>query len=58
VKKVTVIARNKSDAIRKCKEQFGWTPDTARRVDSGDTNTKAYMCFESSRDAELWDRQK
>lgn len=33
-------------------------PDAVREVDSGDENTKAFMCFENARDAELWDNQK
>jgi hypothetical protein len=58
MKTVTVEARNEAEAIRACKTMFGWTPDAVREVDSGDENTKAFMCFESARDAELWDNQK
>lgn len=56
--KVTVEAKNEAEAIKTCKEVHGWTPDAVREVDSGDKNTKAFMCFESAQDAELWDNQK
>jgi hypothetical protein len=56
--KVTVDANSEAEAIKVCKEQYGWTPDAVREVDSGDEGTKAYMCFESASDAELWDNQK
>jgi len=56
--KVTVEAENEAEAIKTCKEVHGWTPDAVREVDSGDENTKAFMCFENARDAELWDNQK
>jgi uncharacterized protein YifE (UPF0438 family) len=29
-----------------------------REVDSGEEGVKAWMCFESTADAELWDNQK
>jgi len=56
--KVTVDAKSEAEAIKVCKEQHGWTPDAVREVDSGDEGTKAYMCFETAPDAELWDNQK
>lgn len=58
MERVTVVAKSKKDAIEKCRENFGWTPDAVRQVDSGDEHTKAWMCFESAQDAKLWDRQK
>jgi hypothetical protein len=54
--KVTVDAKSKQEAIKKCQEQ-GWTPGAVRKVDSG-SKEPAYMCFESARDAETWDKQK
>jgi len=56
--KVTVEAKSESEAIKVCKQEYGWTPDAVREVDSGEEGTKAYMCFESAQDAELWDNQK
>ena len=58
MEKVTINTNSKKSAIKKCQKQFGWTPSAVRKVDSGDENTKAYMCFESAQDAELWDNQK
>ncbi len=56
--KVTVEAETEAEAIQKCKDEHGWTPDAIREVDSGDEGTRAWMCFESASDAELWDNQK
>lgn len=58
MKTITIDAKNQKDAKKKCLEQAGFLPDAIRRVDSGNDKTKAFMCFESARDAELWDRQK
>ena len=55
--KVTVNANDEAEAIQVCKEQYGWTPDAVREVDSGDDATKAFACYESAADAELWDKQ-
>lgn len=55
--KVIVIADNEAEAMTICNEQHGWTPDATREVDSGEDGVKAYMCFESAADAELWDNQ-
>lgn len=56
--KVTIEATSEAEAIAICKQDYGWTPDATREVDSGDENTRAWMCFESAADAELWDNQK
>lgn len=56
--KATVNAETEAAAIKTCKEVHGWTPDAVREVDSGEEGTKAYMCFESASDADLWDNQK
>lgn len=56
--KVTVIAKSKADASKVCRERHGWTPDAVRAVDSGNSKERAWMCFESARDAETWDKQK
>lgn len=55
---VTVNANSKDEAVKVCKQEHGWTPDAVREVDSGEEGTKAFMCFESTQDAELWDRQE
>lgn len=57
MKTVTIKARSKAEAIKICREQYGWTPDTVREVESGDTG-RAWKCFESAADAELWDKQR
>lgn len=56
--KVTVEASSEDEAIAKCKQVHGWTPDAVREVDSGDEGVKAWMCFESAADAETWDKQE
>lgn len=57
--KVTVIAETEAEAIKTCKAEHGWTPDAVREVDSGEgEEVRAWMCFESARDAELWDNQQ
>ena len=56
--KATVKAETEAEAIKTCWELHGWTPDTVREVDSGEEDTKAYICFESASDANLWDKQK
>ncbi len=53
----TVIAKSKKEAEQKCLKDHGFFPDAVRRVDSG-SDKKAWMCFESARDAETWDKQK
>lgn len=55
--KVIVEAETEAEAIQKCKDVHGWTPDAIREVESGDEVTRAWMCFESAVDAELWDNQ-
>jgi len=55
--KVTIEADNENEAIEKCKELYGWTPDCIREVDSGEEDTRAWKCFESAEDAILWDKQ-
>jgi hypothetical protein len=56
--KVTVDAETEAEAIKTCQDVHGWTPDAVREIDSGDENTRAFMCFESAQDAELWDKQQ
>ena len=53
-----VTANSKTAAAKKCKQLYGWTPDAIRKVDSGEKGKSAYMCFESARDAEMWDKQR
>ena len=55
--RVIVDAASEDEATKVCKEQYGWTPDAVREVDSGEEGVKAYMCFESAADAELWENQ-
>lgn len=55
--KVTVGADTEEQAIKNCQELYGFTPDAIREVDSGYEETRAWMCFESAVDAELWDKQ-
>ena len=55
---VTVDAKTKAAAVKTCQKEYGWTPAEVRQVDSGKKWTKAYMCFESYRDADIWDAQK
>ncbi len=57
MKTVTIDALTAADALRECRAQYGWTPDAIREVDSGSEDQRAWMCFESAQDAELWDRQ-
>lgn len=56
--KVTVEANSENEAIAKCQEVHGWTPDAIREVDSGDEDVRAWTCFESTADALTWDNQK
>lgn len=56
--KVTVEAKSKKEAEAKCLKEHGFFPDAVRRVDSGEEGIKTWMCFESARDAETWDKQK
>ena len=56
--KVTIDAKSKQDAIKKCLDEVGWMPDAVRKVDSGSDKIKAWMCFESASDADTWDKQK
>lgn len=46
-----------AEAAAACKKEFGWTPESVREVDSGDEWRRAWRCFESAVDAELWDSQ-
>jgi hypothetical protein len=55
--KVTIDAETEADAIAKCKEICKWTPDAIREVDSGDDDTRTWMCFQDAQDALLWDNQ-
>jgi len=57
MQKVTVTANTETEAIAKCKQVHGWTPDAIREVGSGDENTRAWMCFENAADALAWDSQ-
>jgi len=58
MKKVTIDANAEQEAKAICINDCGFTPDAIREVDSGDEDTRAWMCFESAADAELWDNQK
>lgn len=55
--KVTIEANSEEEAIKMCKEVHGWMPDAIREVDSGNEDTRAWMCFESAADAMIWDKQ-
>jgi hypothetical protein len=55
--KVTVNAETEAEAILICSDG-PFTPDAVREVDSGEEGTRAWLCFESGEDAELWDNQK
>jgi len=57
MKRITVEANSEAKACKICLHEYGWTPDAVREVDSGDEDTKAFMCFESAGDADLWDNQ-
>lgn len=57
MEKVIVIAKTELEASLKCQNEYGWTPDAVREVDSGNDHEKAFMCFESQVDADLWDKQ-
>lgn len=46
------------DVKSKCRELHGWTPDAVREVESGDDEMRAFACFESTDDAEMWDKQQ
>jgi hypothetical protein len=50
-------AKTETEAIALCQSIGGWTPDAVREVDSGQDGVRAWMCFESAADAELWDKQ-
>jgi len=58
MEKITINAENVADAITICAYVYRWTPDAVREVDSGDENTRAFMCFETASDAVIWDNQK
>ena len=58
MQKTTVVAQNEAEAIKVCRNECGFTPDAVREVDSGQEGVRAWMCFESASDAELWDNQK
>ena len=51
-----VEASSEKEAIKKCQNELGFTPDAVREV-AGRNGRKAYMCFESAADAETWDKQ-
>lgn len=62
---IVVDAATERDAIEKCSNEHGWTPDAVREVDSGGEyirgtkkRARAWMCFESAVDADTWDKQK
>lgn len=57
MKQVIVEASTEAEAKEVCQDEYGWTPDAVREVDSGQDGVTAYMCFENARDAETWDRQ-
>ncbi len=57
MKTVTIDALTAAEASRKCYYLYGWIPDAIRLVDSGEEGQKAWKCFESAQDAELWDKQ-
>jgi hypothetical protein len=51
--KLTVIC----ETVEEAKLLAPWA-ETFREVDSGEEGVKAWMCFESTQDAELWDKQE
>jgi len=53
----TITAKNRQEAMEKCRKECGWYPTATRPVDNGD-GKRAYMCFESADDAVIWDKQK
>ncbi len=58
MKTATVEAKSKKEAEQKCLNDAGFFPDAVRRVESGKSNVKAWLCFESAEDARIWDNQK
>lgn len=66
MRRVIVDAKTADDARRICRGECGWTPDAVREVDGGygdeydrgdRLRNRAWMCFESAADAEIWDKQ-
>lgn len=57
MKKIILEAQNENEAKDICSDEFGWTPEAIREVESGDEVKRAYMCFESQVDAETWGKQ-
>lgn len=53
----TIDAPTKQKAAEICLETHGFYPDAVRQVDSGNKG-KAWMCFENSEDARIWDNQR
>lgn len=60
MKTVTISADTEAEAIAICHNIHGFMPDAVREVDSGgdETDMRAWKCFESAADAELWDKQQ
>jgi hypothetical protein len=54
---VTIDAGREEEAIEICRRDHFW-PDAVREVDSGNENTRAWLCFEDASDALVWDQQK
>jgi hypothetical protein len=57
MRKVTIDASSEEEARQLCLDNCGFWPDAVREVDAGSDGNRAYMCFESALDAELWDKQ-
>lgn len=57
MKTSTVIAKSEKEAEQVCLREAGFYPDAVREVDSGNEDERAWLCFESATDAELWDKQ-
>ena len=55
--RITIDADSETDAMAICLRDYGFYPAAVREVDSGDEDTRAWMCFEYGDDADLWDRQ-
>lgn len=53
----TIDAPTKDKAIAICQKSHGFTPDAIRQVDSGG-KAKSWLCFESTADADAWDKQR
>ena len=57
MKRATINANSEGEAFKACLEEYGFSPDAVREVDSGEEGVKAFLCFESAADAETWDKQ-